>query len=33
MVGRLTMENELLKKALARLEEQRLPSVAPTSKR
>ena len=31
MVGRLTMENELLKKALARLEEQRLPSVAPTS--
>ena len=33
MGGRLTMENELLKKALARLEEQRLPSVAPTSRR
>ena len=33
MVGRLTMENALLKKALARLEEQRLSSVAPTSKR
>ena len=33
MVGRLTMENALLKKALARLEEQRLRSVAPTSKR
>ena len=33
MVGRLTMEHELLKKALARLEEQRPPSVAPTSRR
>ncbi len=33
MVGRLTMENALLKKALARLEEQRLPSVAPTTRR
>ena len=33
LVGRLTMENALVKKALARFEEQRLPSVAPTSKR
>jgi len=33
MVGRLAMENELLKKALARLEQQRLPSAAPTSPR
>ncbi len=33
MVGRLTMENALLKKALARLEEQRSPSVAPTTRR
>ena len=33
MVGRLTMENELLRKALARLEEQRLPSTAPTTRR
>ena len=33
MMGWLTMENELLKKALARLEEQRPPSVAPTSGR
>ncbi len=33
MVGRLTMENALLKKALARLEEQRPPSIAPTTRR
>ena len=33
MVGRLTMENDLLKKAWARLEDQRLPSVAPTTRR
>ena len=33
MVGRLTMENALLKKALARIEEQRPPSVALTTRR
>ena len=33
MVGRLTMENDVLKKAWARLEDQRLPSVAPTTRR
>ena len=33
MVGRLTMENALLKKALARLEEQQLPSAAPAKTR
>lgn len=33
MVGRLTMENDLLKKALARLEEQRPSNAAPTNKR
>ena len=33
MVGRLTMENDLLTKALGRLEDQRLPSVAPTTRR
>ena len=33
MVGRLTMENALLKKALARLEEQRLPSAASSKTR
>ena len=33
MVGRLTMENALLKKALARLEEQPLPSAASTKTR
>ena len=32
MVGRLTMENTLLKKALARLEEQYPPSIAPTTR-
>ena len=33
MVGRLTMENALLKKALARLEEQQLPSAASSKTR
>jgi transposase-like protein len=33
MVGRLTMENALLKKALARLEETALPSAASTKTR
>ena len=33
MVGRLTMENDLLKKALARLEEQQLPSAASSKTR
>ena len=33
MVGRLTMENALLKTALARLEEQQLPSAAPSKTR
>lgn len=33
MAGRLTIENELLKKASARLEAQRLANVAPTSER
>ena len=32
MVGRLTMENALLKKALARLEETALPSAAPSKR-
>ena len=33
VVGRLTMENALLKKALARLEASALPSTAPTKTR
>ena len=33
MVGRLTMENALLKKALARLEEQQFPSAASSKTR
>ena len=33
MVGRLTMQNALLKKALARLEEQPMPSTAPSKTR
>ena len=33
MVGRLTMENALLKKALARIEEQQLPSAASSKTR
>ncbi len=33
MAGRLTMENALLKKAWARLEEQQLPSAAPAKTR
>ncbi len=33
MIGQLTMENALLKKALARLEEQRPASVAATTRR